>query len=156
MSTRSYEDFVVGEALALGSTVVDHDEMLAFAHRFDPQPFHTDPVAAKNSLLGGLCASGWFTASLWMRAWADEVLAGSTSQGSPGGREIAWPRPVFAGDELHFTADVLSARVSAKRPTLGLIEMTGRALRGGDPADEVLRLTFTGLFSTRRSDAMGH
>lgn len=154
MSTRSFEDFVVSETIDLGSTVVDHDEMLAFAHRFDPQPFHTDPVAAENSLLGGLCASGWFTASLWMRAWVDTVLAGSTSQGSPGGREIAWPRPVFPADELHFTAEVLSARVSTKRPTLGLIEMTGRALRSGDAADEVLRLTFTGLFSTREDSAM--
>lgn len=146
---RTYENFTAGETLQLGVAVVDRDEMLAFAHRFDPQPFHTDPVAAEHSLLGGLCASGWFTASLWMRAWADTVLAGSSSQGSPGGRELAWPRPVFADDELHFSAEVLSTRVSAKRPTLGLVEFTGRALRGGERSDEVLRLTFTGLFSTR-------
>lgn len=145
MTRYRYADLTPGLVLDLGSTVVDHDEMLAFARRFDPQPFHTDPEAAARSVLGGLCASGWFTASLWMRAWVDHVLADSTSQGSPGGRELAWPRPVFPGDTLLFDAEILSGRVSRSRPELGLVEMTGHARRESDGA-EVLRLTFTGLF----------
>lgn len=145
MTHYSYADLTPGLVIDLGSTVIDHDEMLAFAHRFDPQPFHTDPEAAARSVLGGLCASGWFTASLWMRAWVDHVLADSTSQGSPGGRELAWPLPVMPGDELRFDAEILSARVSRSRPELGLVEMTGHARRAADDA-EVLRLTFTGMF----------
>ena len=74
--------------------------MLAFARRFDPQPFHVDERAAAASLFGGLAASGWFTAGLWMRAYVDGILARADGLGSPGGEHIAWPAPVFAGDQL--------------------------------------------------------
>jgi acyl dehydratase len=138
-----YSAFVVGEVLELGTVVIEKDEMLAFARRFDPQPFHVDPVAAENSLLGGLCASGWYTASLWMRAWVDAVLLDSTSQGSPGGRELAWPAPVFPGDELTFRGEIVSARTSSSRPTLGIVEVTGTGHRGDDL---VLKMTFSAFF----------
>jgi acyl dehydratase len=120
--------------------------MLDFAKRFDPQPFHLDEDAGRNSVLGGLCASGWFTASLWMRAYVDHVLADSTSQGSPGGRELSWLAPVFPDDELRFELEVLSARRSKSRPRLGLVEIRGTAHRADDV---VMRFTFTGLFGTR-------
>jgi acyl dehydratase len=142
----AYEDLPAGRVIELGSTVVDKDEMLAFAARFDPQPFHLDEEAAKNSLLGGLCASGWYTMCLWMRAYADTVLAGSTSQGSPGGKEILWPAPVFPGDKLDFSLEVLTARLSKSRPNLGLVEFRAQVDRDGQP---VLRSTFTGMFGTR-------
>jgi acyl dehydratase len=142
----AYEDLPTGRVIELGSTVVDRDEMLAFATRFDPQPFHLDEEAAKDSLLGGLCASGWYTMCLWMRAYADTVLAGSTSQGSPGGREILWPAPVFPGDKLDFSLEVTSARRSKSRPNLGLVEFRAQVDRDGQP---VLRSTFTGMFGTR-------
>ena len=70
-----FEDLPAGRRIALGSVVVDRDEMLAFNRRFDPQPFHVDEDAAKASLFGGLCASGWFTASLWMRCYVDALLS---------------------------------------------------------------------------------
>jgi acyl dehydratase len=142
----AFEDLVPGRVFELGSTVVDRDEMLAFARRFDPQPFHVDEAAAAASLFGGLAASGWFTAALWMRLYADAVLAGSTSLGSPGGEDIAWPAPVFAGDELRGTAEVLGARRSASRPGLGLVRLRA-GLHRGDV--EVFRSVFTGMFGTR-------
>ena len=145
----AFEDFRTGDVIDLGTTVADRAEMLAFARRFDPQPFHTDEVAARASVLGGLCASGWFTCSLWMRAYADAVLAGSTSQGSPGGRELAWPAPVFAGDVLTFRARIGPVRRSASRPGLGLVEVTGTGWRG---ETRVLGMTFTGLFGLRDGD----
>ncbi|MGH3448798.1 MAG: hypothetical protein ACRDP4_14355, partial [Nocardioidaceae bacterium] len=74
------------------------------------------------------------------------VLANSTSQGSPGGRELAWLAAVFPDDELWFDLEVLTTRRSASRPGLGLVEITGRTHRGDT---EVLRMTFTGLFGTR-------
>ena len=151
-----FEDFTVGDTIDLGSTLVDRDEMLDFAQRFDPQPFHTDPVAAAHSVLGGLCASGWFTCALWMRAYADTVLAGSTSQGSPGGSEIAWPAPVFPGETLRSSARVIGVRRSGSRPTLGLVTIQGRAAVA-EPADragvEVLRFTFVGMFGLRQPAA---
>ncbi len=149
----AFEDFTPGTTIDLGTTLVDRDEMLAFARRFDPQPFHTDPVAAAASVLGGLCASGWFTCALWMRAYADTVLAGSTSQGSPGGSEIAWPAPVFPGETLRSSVQVLEVRRSSSRPTLGLVTIQGRsavcepAARAGT---EVLRFTFVGMFGLRQ------
>lgn len=148
MTTMGYafEDFHAGDVIDLGSTVVGREEMLAFARRFDPQPFHVDEDAARGSLLGGLCASGWFTCALWMRAYVDAVLADSTSQGSPGGKEISWPAPVFAGDELRFRLEVGPTRRSASRPGLGLVEMTATAWRGDTL---VLQSVFTGIFGVR-------
>jgi len=142
----AFEDFTPGHVFDLGTTVVDRDEMVAFARRFDPQPFHLDDEAAARSVFGALAASGWFTAGLWMRAYADTVLNNATSMGSPGGEEIAWPAPVFAGDELAASMEVLEARLSRSRPGLGLVRLRAHLHRAGD---EVFRSTFTGMFATR-------
>jgi acyl dehydratase len=142
----AFEDFTPGSAFDLGATVVDRDEMLAFSRRFDPQPFHVDEEAGEASIFGALAASGWFTASLWMRAYVDNVLARATSLGSPGGEEIAWPAPVFAGDELRASMEVLEARRSRSRPNLGLVKLRGRLHRDDRL---VFRSTFTGMFGTR-------
>ena len=142
----AFEDLTPGRVFDLGSTVVDRDEMLAFARRFDPQPFHVDEEAGKASIFGGLTASGWFTAGLWMRAYADGVLARAASLGSPGGEEIVWPAPVYAGDELRATMEGVEARRSRSRPNLGLVKLRAWMHRG----DEVVyRSTFTGMFGTR-------
>lgn len=146
MTGLAFEDLTPGRVFDLGSTVVDRDEMAAFARRFDPQPFHVDEDAAAASLFGGLAASGWFTAGLWMRLYVDAVLSRATSLGSPGGEEIAWPAPVFAGDELRATMEVLDARRSASRPGLGLVRLRARMDRAGT---DVFRSTFTGMFGTR-------
>ena len=142
----AFEDFTPGRVFDLGSTVVDRDEMIAFARRFDPQPFHVDEEAGKASIFGGLAASGWFTASLWMRSYTDGVLARASSLGSPGGEEIVWPAPVFAGDELAATMEVVEARRSRSRPTLGLVKLRAWLHRGDQV---VFRSTFTGMFGTR-------
>jgi acyl dehydratase len=145
-SELAFEDFVPGRVFDLGTTVVDHDEMVAFARRFDPQPFHLDEDAAAASMFGGLAASGWFTAGLWMRAYADGVLNRATSLGSPGGEDIGWPAPVFAGDELRASMEILEARRSRSRTGLGLVKLRATLHRG---EDLVFRSTFTGMFGTR-------
>ena len=144
-----FEDLAPGTVFDLGTTVVDHDEMIAFARRFDPQPFHLDPAAGAASVFGDLAASGWFTAGLWMRAYVDNLLSRSAGLGSPGGDEISWPAPVFAGDELRAAMEVLEARVSRSRPELGLITLRGTMTR---VADEVLvyRSRFVGMYGLRR------
>lgn len=148
----AYEDFTAGLDIDLGRTRVDRNEMLAFARRFDPQPFHLDEQAAASSVFGALSASGWFTCSLWMRAYADAVLAGSTSLGSPGGTELRWTAPVFPDDELACSAAVTSARRSLSRPGLGLVEIVGRAtVAAGERAGtQVLQFTFTGMFGAHQ------
>lgn len=150
--TYAYEDFSTGDVIELGAVTVDRQEMLAFNRRFDPQPFHVDDAAAKASILGGLCASGWFTCSLWMRAYVDAVLSDSTSQGSPGGRELSWPAPVFPGDALTCRATIGATRLSASRPGLGLVEIVGSAWRGDT---KVLGMMFTGIFGIRSGAADG-
>ena len=142
----AYEDLEPGRVFDLGSVRIDRDEMVEFARRFDPQPFHLDEEAGARSVLGGLCASGWYTSSLWMRAYVDGVLSGSTSQGSPGGNELSWAAPVFPDDELRFGMTVNSRRLSKSRPNLGLVEITGTADRD---ADRIMRFTFLAMFGTR-------
>lgn len=146
MPAYAFEDFTPGRVFTLGTTMVDRDEMIAFAARFDPQPFHLDEQAGKESIFGGLVASGWFTAGLWMRAYADGVLRGSTGRGSPGGTEFAWPAPVFAGDELVACLDVVGARLSRSRADLGLVSLRGFLHRGDEL---VFRIAFTGLYGPR-------
>ena len=146
MPELAFEDFTPGRVFDLGTSVVDRDEMVAFARRFDPQPFHLDEKAARNSIFGGLVASGWFTAGLWMRAYADAVLNRSTALGSPGGDELSWPAPVFPGDELHASMEVLESRLSRSRPGLGLVRLRALMHRGDDV---VFRSTFTGMYGTR-------
>ena len=120
---RAYEDFTEGLEIDLGQYDVTTDEVIEFAREFDPQPFHLDEEAAKATMLGGLSASGWHTCSMMMRMMADGYLLDSTSQGSPGVDFVKWKRPVRPGDTLHGKAKVLSARLSAKRPTLGIIKI---------------------------------
>ncbi|HVL84957.1 MAG TPA: MaoC family dehydratase [Pseudonocardia sp.] len=146
MIELAFEDLTPGRVFDLGTVVVDREEMVAFARRFDPQPFHVDEDAGRASIFGRLAASGWFTAGLWMRAYVDGVLTRAHSLGSPGGDEIAWPAPVFAGDQLHATMEVLDARRSRSRPGLGLVTLRG-LLRRGEVV--VFRSRFTGMFGTR-------
>ena len=114
---RYWEDFAVGETAALGQCTVTEAEILAFGRRYDPQPFHTDPEAARASLFGGLIASGWHTCALMMRlsveAMRREEAAGA---GSPGVDSCRWPRPVRPGDILTGRTEVLESWPSRSRP----------------------------------------
>ena len=146
IALRYWEDFRVGETFELGSVTIDGDEMMRFAQRFDPQPFHVDPVAAKDTPFGGLIASGWFTGSLFMRLYVEAVLSGAASQGSPGLSELRWLAPVRAGDVLTGRLTVLDMAPSSTRTTRGTVFMRGELVRAGEP---VVTMTFRGLFGRR-------
>ena len=118
---RYFEDYVPGEVHEFGSIVVGEEEIIAFARRFDPQDFHIDPEAAKNSIYGGLIASGWHTASLMMRLFVDHYLSKVASLGSPGVDELRWIKPVRPGDELSLRVTVLETRRSRSRPDRGIV-----------------------------------
>jgi acyl dehydratase len=143
---RYWEDFRVGETFELGEVTIDGDEMVRFAERFDPQPFHVDPIAAKETPFGGLIASGWFTGSLYMRLYVDAVLSGAASQGSPGLSELRWLAPVRAGDVLTGRLTVLDMAPSSTKTTRGTVFMRGELVRAGEP---VVTMTFRGLFGRR-------
>ncbi len=118
---RWFEDYPEGVVFDIGEIAVDEQEVLEFARRFDPQPFHTDPEAAVASHFGGLIASGWHTASLMMRLLATNFLSPVSSLGSPGVDELRWLQPVRPGDVLQGRVTVLSARRSASKPDRGVI-----------------------------------
>jgi acyl dehydratase len=117
-----WEDFKVGDTMPLGETLVDRDEVIAFATRFDPQPFHIDEEAAKASMYGGLIASGWHTVALVMRMMVDSYLNRSASLGSPGVDSVRWLKPVRPGDRIRAQRTTLESRASSSRPNLGVIK----------------------------------
>ncbi|MGH7367885.1 MAG: MaoC family dehydratase [Candidatus Rokuibacteriota bacterium] len=114
---RYWEDFKVGETADLGSCAITEAEILAFARKYDPQPFHTDPEAARGSIYGGLIASGWHTCALLMRL---SVEAGrredAASTGSPGLDSCRWLKPVRPGDVLTGRTEVLETWPSRSKP----------------------------------------
>jgi acyl dehydratase len=126
-----FEDVVVGEERTLGSHTFTKEAIIAFARRYDPQRFHVDEEAAKHSMFGGLCASGWHTASAAMRAIVDhrqKGLAERTARGealpplgvSPGVENLRWTTPVRPGDVVSFSSRVTDKR-ETKRPEWGLV-----------------------------------
>ena len=118
---RYFEDYVTGAIHEFCGIAVDESEMIAFARRFDPQPFHTDPVAAKQSVFGGLIASGWHTASLTMRLLVDHYISHVASLGSPGVDELRWLKPVRPSDTLSIRVTLLEAQRSSSKPDQGFI-----------------------------------
>ncbi|HEX3463355.1 MAG TPA: MaoC family dehydratase [Candidatus Elarobacter sp.] len=121
MATRYLEDYAVGSSAEIGSVQVTEDEIRAFATRYDPQPFHTDPEKAKSWPYGGLIASGWHTASMMMRVIVDEFIDPETSLGSPGLGPIRWKLPVRPGDTLRVRARIVDSRVSQSKPDRGTL-----------------------------------
>jgi acyl dehydratase len=151
-----YEDLSPGRAFDLGVTVIDEAEMLDFARRFDPQWYHVDGELARESHHGGLIASGFFTVSLFMRAYVDHVLSRAAADASPGLEELRWLAPVRAGDRLAVRLDVVDQRPSTARPGLGTVTLTGtmtRLDRDHRPEREVLRTRLRGWFAMRRPAA---
>jgi acyl dehydratase len=118
-----WEDFPPGHRQRVGGTTLTREAIVEFAGRYDPQPFHLDEAAARDSLFGGLCASGWHTAALTMRMLCDGYLLRAASLGSPGVDQLRWLAPVFPGDTLWVDYTVLSARPMASRPEVGLAQM---------------------------------
>ncbi len=117
-----YEDFPIGQVVEFGDRLVTADEIVAFARDWDPQPFHVDAEAAKQSQIGELIASGWHTGALLMRMICDAYLLDSASEGAPGVDEIRWVRPVRPGDTLRARRATLSTRTSKSRPAIGIVE----------------------------------
>lgn len=145
LSERWFDDFTIGDVFEVGPHRMTEERIISFASEFDPQTFHTDPVAAKDTLFGGLVASGWHTGSVLMKLLATTL--GEASMGSSGGDELRWLAPVRPGDELTLRVTVIAKRPSETKPDRGVLiyrsEMSNQ--------DDVKVMTFTSkMFMKRR------
>ena len=141
------EDVVVGTEFVTGEVTITAEEIIAFASQFDPQPFHTDPEAAKATFFGGLAASGWHTAALTMRLLVDSPFKPAGGIIGTRAEELSWPRAVRPGDELRVEGEVLEVRASRSRPEHGFIRTRSTTLNQRDEAVQVLVMSL--LVKTR-------
>ena len=141
------EDFAVGQVIEFPPRTVSEDEIIAFARDYDPQPFLLDKEAARQSLFGGLCASGWHTAGMMMRLMVDNMIGKYASMGSPGVDQLRWVRPVFPGDTLHLRGEVLDVKPSRSKPDRGVI--TSRYEMKNQKGETVLTMQAKGMYARR-------
>jgi acyl dehydratase len=143
-----YEDIEVGSVERFGSKLVTRDEVIDFASRYDPQPFHLDDAAAAATYFGRLSASGWHTASMAMRMMVDDMAAHEQAGlGSPGIDALRWLTPVYPSDTLRCETEVLSKRRSKSRPEMGLFVSTLTVINQQDVP--VMTMRSTGLIRVR-------
>jgi acyl dehydratase len=118
---RYWEDFRETETVELGSYEITREEILEFARKYDPQPFHVDEEAANAGPFGGLAASGWHTAAVFMRLFVTGILNHAAGRGSPGIEELRWTAPVRPGDVLTGRVRVLETYPSERRADRGTV-----------------------------------
>jgi acyl dehydratase len=132
MTKRYLEDFAVGQRFGSGRARIDAARIKSFAAEFDPQPFHLDDAAARDSVFQGLAASGWHTAALTMRLLVESELRPAGGIVGAGFDEFRWPRPVRPGDELRVESEILEVRPSKSRPGQGMIKVRTTTLNQND------------------------
>ncbi|MET0310506.1 MAG: MaoC family dehydratase [Burkholderiaceae bacterium] len=142
-----WEDLQPGTVRDLGTITPTAQEIKDFAAQFDPQPFHLDEEAAKDSIFGGLCASGWHTCSMAMKLMVTNFLQDSASMGSPGLESVKWLKPVFPGDTLNLRHTITESRPLNKRPDIGLVRTTWEMFN--QEGEKVLHMEGYGMFRRR-------
>lgn len=143
-----WEDLQPGSVRDLGSVSVNAEQIKEFAAQYDPQPFHLDEEAARDSMFGGLAASGWQTACLAMRLTVDNMLRHTASMGSPGLESLKWLKPVYPGDVLNLRHTILESRPLKSRPDTGLVRSRWEMFN--QKGDKVLEMEGYGMFGRRR------
>jgi acyl dehydratase len=149
MRRRFLEDFAVGQVFHTGRMHVEKDDIFAFARQFDPQPYHLDEDAARQSPFQGLAASGWHTAAMTMRLLVDGEFRPAGGILGVGFDELSWPRAVRPGDELHAESEVLEVRPSKSRPDRGMIRVRTTTFNQNNEPVQV----FTGNLLVQRRSA---
>jgi acyl dehydratase len=155
-----YEDTRIGERHTLGSFTFTPEAIKTFARAFDPQAFHLDEEAGRQSLFGGLAASGWHTASVYMKllvAYSRKAAEAAEARGetvaqsgpSPGFKNLKWPRPVLAGDTITYYWEATAMRPLASRPELGLVSGKTTAV---NQRGEIVLVFDNAVFLPRRSE----
>jgi len=145
---RYYEDLVVGTKASFGRYEVTREEVVEFASKYDPQPFHLSDEAAAQTYFGRLSASGWHTAAMTMRMAVDNMSTHrQAGLGSPGIDELKWLRPVYPGDVLRCETELLEKRLSKSRPEMGITK--GRTTVFNQRDEPVMTFVANGLIRTR-------
>ena len=143
-----FEDITVGTKTKFGSYHVTREEVIEFAQKYDPQPFHLDDEAAAKTHFGRLAASGWHTTAMTMAMMVEHLLNGQQAGlGSPGLDELRWLKPVFPGDTLRCETEVLEKRQSNSRPEMGSYRSQMQVFNQND--EPVLKFISIGLISVR-------
>lgn len=148
---RYFEDYAVGEVVEFGDYPITREEIVEFASRYDPQPFHVDEQAATQSNYGGLIASGWMTAGVMMRMLVEHFVSRVASMGSPGVDELRWLRPVRPGDRLRVRVTVLEVRRSQTKPDRGAVLSLDEVVNQDD--EVVMSVKGWGLYRARSQPA---
>ena len=143
-----YEDLAIGTTRNFGAFEVTREEVMEFASKYDPQPFHLDDEAAAQTHFGRLSASGWHTCSMTMRMMVDNMMnEKSAGLGSPGVDQLRWKKPVYPGDTLRCETEVIEKRRSASRPEMGIFKSRIRTFNQKD--EIVLEMVSNALIRTR-------
>ena len=143
-----YEDIAVGQQSAFGHYEVTREEVIDFARKYDPQPFHLDDEAAAKTHFGRVSASGWHTCAMTMSMLVANLTANKQAGlGSPGVDELRWKKPVYPGDTLRCETEVIEKRRSASRPEMGVYRSRVRVLNQDDLP--VMTFISNGLIRTR-------
>jgi len=147
-----YEDIEVGRTQAFGHYEVTREEVLEFARKYDPQPFHLDDEAASKTHFGRLSASGWHTCAMTMAMLVENLKANrQAGLGSPGVDQLRWVKPVYPGDTLRCESEVLEKRRSASRREMGIFKTRLTVLNQND--EPVMSYISNGLVEVRDKDA---
>ncbi len=161
---RFFEDIAIGERQGIGSHRFTAEEIKRFAAAYDPQPFHMDQAAARDSHFGGLCASGWHTLAVWMQLNVREIqgqgraleMAGipvARVGPSPGFDELKWLKPVFAGNTISFETEIIAKKPSRSRPGWGVVSM--RNIGRNEAGDDVISFIGHVFVECRSTPATG-
>ncbi|WP_339690400.1 MaoC family dehydratase [uncultured Parasphingorhabdus sp.] len=143
-----YEDIEIGVVQSFGEYPVTREEVIEFATKYDPQPFHLDDEAAAKTHFGKLSASGWHTGSIAMRMIVDNFKKHEQAGlGSPGINNLRWIKPVFPGDTLRCESEIISKRRSESRPEMGIT--VGRLTVFNQNDEPVMTMESTGLIAVR-------
>jgi acyl dehydratase len=138
VTVRYLEDFAAGQTFGSGEILVTEGEIARFAAEFDPQPFHTDPAAARETLFEGLAASGWHTAAMTMRLLVESDFKPAGGLVGAGVEALRWPKPVRPGDRLRVVGEILEVRASKSRPEYGLLKTKVTTLNQAGDAVQVM------------------
>ena len=147
MENRYLEDFKKGDIFDLGEYVFSEDEIIDFAKKYDPFPFHINKKEAEKSVFGGIISSGWLTALAWLGMMHRSFLSYDTTMGSPGHEEMTWPKPVRPGDKVSGQLEILESRKSKSKPSLGFVRYEAKLI---NQKNEIVFLTKSTLMIKSR------